>query len=98
MITIVWTDYLKYRAELRGFDLQRIEEIVRYSNERYFDNETYRMIAVGNHKSQLVVIPYEITGSNEITPVTIHATSRQQISYRLQSGRFKNEYSKAFVF
>jgi len=29
--TIVWTDYIKYRAKLRGFDLEKIEEIVRYS-------------------------------------------------------------------
>ena len=23
--TIVWTDYIKYRAKLRGFDLEKIE-------------------------------------------------------------------------
>jgi hypothetical protein len=33
--TCIFTDYLKYRAELRGFDLGLIEHIVRYSPERY---------------------------------------------------------------
>jgi len=32
---VVWTEYMKYRARLRGFDLARVEEIVRYSSERY---------------------------------------------------------------
>lgn len=28
-IEIIWTDYMKYRARLRGFDLAKIEHIVR---------------------------------------------------------------------
>jgi len=36
---IVWTDYMKYRANLRGFDLAKIEDILRYSTERYFDTQ-----------------------------------------------------------
>jgi hypothetical protein len=88
MITIIWTEYLKYRSNLRGFDIQKIEDILRYSDEKYFDNATYRMVAVGNHNNQLVMIPYEKSSNNEIIPVTIHATSRQQINYRLKSGRF----------
>lgn len=36
----VFTDYLKFRAGLRGFDLIKIEDILRYSQERYFDVET----------------------------------------------------------
>ncbi len=35
--SIVWTDYFKYRAGLRGFELVKIENILRYSIERYFD-------------------------------------------------------------
>ena len=31
-IEIIWTDYMKYRARLRGFDLAKIEHIVRYSD------------------------------------------------------------------
>ena len=27
--SIVWTDYLKYRADLRGYDLAKIEEIIK---------------------------------------------------------------------
>lgn len=72
----VFTDYLKFRAELRGFDLTIIEMIVRYYHERYFAIETQRSIVVGEHDKKLVLIPYEET-ETEITPVTIHATTRQ---------------------
>jgi hypothetical protein len=90
MSNIVWTEYLQYRAELRGFDLARLERIIRHSSERYFDTETRRMIIVGRHNKQLVMIPYEVDEDN-ITPVTIHAITRQQIRFRLQTGRFRNE-------
>lgn len=80
---IVWTDYMKYRAELRGFELPKIENILWYSVERYFDTATQRLIAVGKHEDRLVIIPYEKHGS-EIIPVSI----RQQINFRLKTGRF----------
>ncbi|GFE71175.1 hypothetical protein [Chroococcus sp. FPU101] len=48
------------------------------------------MIAVGKHNNSLVIIPYEYT-EEFITPVTVHATTRQQIQFRLQTGRFINE-------
>ncbi len=91
MKTVVWTEYLKYRAELRGFDLPNLEEILRYSDERYYDSTTGRMIAIGKDREKLVMIPYEETGENEFTPVTIHATNRKQINYRVKSGRLINE-------
>lgn len=84
---IVWNDYMKYRAKLRGFELSKIENILHYSVERYFDTATQRLIAVGKHDDRLVIIPYEKHG-NEITPVTIHVISRQQINFRLKTGRF----------
>jgi hypothetical protein len=56
-VAIVWTDYMEYRARLRGFDLAKIEQIVRYSSERYFDTITGRAVAVGRHDEILVVIP-----------------------------------------
>jgi hypothetical protein len=37
---IEWTEYLKYRAAIRGFDLEKLEHIIRHSSERYFDTET----------------------------------------------------------
>ena len=40
---------MKYKARLRGFDLAKIEDIVKYSTERYFDTETGRQIAIGPH-------------------------------------------------
>jgi hypothetical protein len=87
MPNIIWSDYLQYRAKLRGFELTKIEEILKYTGERYYDTETGRIIAVGRHDRRLVIIPYEHTG-NSITPVTIHATTHQQIRFRLTSGRY----------
>jgi len=87
--SIIWTSYMKYRANLRGFDLAKIEEILRYSTERYFDTITQRTIVVGRHDDRLVLIPYEKKG-NEVIPITIHTTARQQISFRLKAGRFRH--------
>ncbi len=87
MPTVIWSDYLQYRARLRGFDLEKIEEILRYSGERYYDTETGRFIAVGKHNDHLVIIPYESNGDS-IKPITIHVTTRQQIRFRLKNGRY----------
>ena len=88
MLRIIWSDYLRYRAQLRGFDLNKIEEILRYSDERYYDTETGRLIAVGKQGQQLIIIPYE--QDNEIvTPITVHVTTRQQMRFRLKNGRFE---------
>ena len=73
---VVWTDYLKYRAKLRGFELDRIEQIVRSSSERYMDTATHRLVAVGYHGDTLVLIPYE-ADQDRLIPVTIHATTDQ---------------------
>jgi hypothetical protein len=81
---------LKYRAQLRGFDLAQLEQIIRHSGERYRDTETGRIIAVGRHGRRLVMIAYEIEGA-VATPVTVHAINRQQIRFRVQTGRFVNE-------
>jgi len=87
MPAIVWTDYLKYRAALRGFDLTKLEEILLHSTERYFDNETRRTVVVGRHDKELVIIPCDTEGDH-IIPVTIHTTTRQQIRFRIRTGRF----------
>lgn len=84
---IVWSDYMKYRAELRKFDLSKIENILRYGGERYFDTTSRRLVIIGKHDDILVIIPYEEKG-NEIKPVTIHVTNRRQITFRLKTGRF----------
>lgn len=87
MPTIVWSDYMKYRAKLRGFSLEKIEKILRYSSERYFDNGTHRRVVVGKHDSRLVIIPYD-KDDDAIVPVTIHAITRQQVRFQLKNGRF----------
>ena len=87
---IIWTEYLKYRAKLRGYETSLLEEVIRYSTERYIDSSTGRNVVVGKHDNRLVMIPYECD-ENRITPVTVHATSRQQIKFRLKTGRFAHE-------
>ena len=87
---IVWTDYLRYRAKTRGYDLQVIETVLRSSTERYFDTATMRTVIVGKHDKRLVVVPYDSDDKN-ITPVTIHAVTRTQISFRIKTGRFVHE-------
>jgi len=84
---IVWSDYLKYRARLRGFDLSEVEQVLRYSAERYDDRATGRRLAVGRTADTLVLIPFETEGE-DIIPVTVHRTTRQQINSRLKSGRY----------
>ena len=93
MSAVIWTEYLKYRAQLSGFDLELLEQIVRHSGERYRDTETGRIVAVGRHGRRLVLIAYEIyeIEESDATPVTVHAVSRQQIRFRVQTGRFVNE-------
>jgi hypothetical protein len=86
----IWSEYIRHRAESREFDLEKVEEILRYSSERYFDTETERLIAVGRHDERLIMIPYEAYGDT-IRPVTVHAVTRQQINFRIKTGRFANE-------
>ena len=81
---------MKYRVELRNFELSKIESILRYSGEKYWDTETQHFVAVGKHDDRLVIIPYEMF-DYEITPVTIHVSTRQQIKFRLKTGRFVHE-------
>jgi hypothetical protein len=85
---IIWTEYLKHRARSRRFDLAIIEQILRFSSERYFDTVTHRLVAVGPHGERLVMVPYE-QEHDTVTPVTVHATTRQQINVRLRTGRFR---------
>ena len=89
---IEWTDYMQYRASLRGFDRAKIEHIVRHSTERYYDTATLRRVVVGRHDNRLVCIPYDQAGER-VTPVTIHVTTRQQINFRLRTGRLRHEGS-----
>ena len=87
---IIWTDYMRYRAGLRGFKFEKIEPIVRYSNEWYTDTETGRSVVIGRMDDILVMIPCDIE-PGIITPVTIHVTTRQQVNFRLRTGRFTHE-------
>ena len=81
---------MKYRAALRGFDLVKIEDIVRYSAERYFDTQTGRQVVIGHHDGKLVMIAYE-ADQISITPITIHTTTRQQIRFRIRTRRYTLE-------
>lgn len=84
---LLWTDYMKYRARLREFDLEELEKVVRFSSERYNDEATGRQVVVGKHGDSMVLIPFETLGE-DIMPVTVHRTTRQQVAARVRSGRF----------
>lgn len=45
--TVVWTEYMGYRLALRGYDLAKVERILRYSSERYVDTVTGRAVVIG---------------------------------------------------
>ena len=83
---VIWTDYLKYRSQKRGFNLSTIENILLYSSERYFDTTTHRMVVIGKHGKSFVMIPYE-KKKESIVPITIHATTKQQINFRINTRR-----------
>jgi len=52
-VEIIWTNYMKHRVALRGFDLAKIEYIVRHSTEQYLDSATGRGVRVGRHDQTL---------------------------------------------
>jgi hypothetical protein len=81
MSIIVWTEYLQYRAELRGFDPTRLERIIRHSSERCVVSDTKRMIVDGRRSMRLAMIPYEVDVDN-IIPETVHPITRLQIRFR----------------
>ena len=90
MHRVIWTAYLRYRADLRGFDLAELEKILRFGEERYFDTATGRKVVVGRDHGRLVMIPFETDGE-AIEAVTVHATTRQQINFRVKTERFEHE-------
>jgi len=88
MKPMVWIDYLTFRAQQRGFDLAELEHVIRYATERYFDTQTLRDIVIGRCGHLSVLIAYE-EDDIAITPVTVHAVTRQQITTRVRTGRFR---------
>jgi RNA:NAD 2'-phosphotransferase (TPT1/KptA family) len=87
VMNILWTNYLRHRALTRRVDLAVIEHILRFSSERCFDTVAHRMVAVRGHGNHLVMVPYE-QEHDTVTPITVHAATRQQINVRLRTGRF----------
>lgn len=76
---IHWTSYLQFRAQLRQFDLNTLEGILRNTSERNTDAANGRRVAIGKHGNTPVAIPYEMD-EDAMIPVTVHATSRQQVT------------------
>lgn len=69
---------------------RKIETIIKSSTERYSDTLIVSRFVVGCYDDRLGLIPCE-TDENYITPVTIHVTTRQQINFRIRTGRFTHE-------
>jgi hypothetical protein len=55
-----------------------------------FDTETGRTVIIGRHSELLVLIPIEAEGAT-IIPVTVHATTRQQINFGCKPAGFEYE-------
>jgi len=89
-IPIIWTDYFLYRASERELDLVQMEKILRYSGERYLDTGTGSHIAIGSDKNHLHLVAYDLTEVG-YEVITAHTTNRQQITFRLNSGRYSHE-------
>lgn len=87
---VEWLPYMQHRAAEREFELDRLEQIVRFSNERYLDTSTGRYVAIGKHDNRLVLVAYEM-GEGTYRPVTVHLTTRTQVFARLKAGRYANE-------
>lgn len=87
---ILWTDYFLYRASERNLDLSQIEKILRYSSERYIDTDTGSHMAIGSMGTHVILVAYDVT-EDCYEAITAHATNRQQISFRLKSGRNRHE-------
>ena len=83
---IEWTDHIKGRIKIYGFDLEKIENIIHYSSEQYVDTETGRIVVIGRHDKVLALIAYEQKG-DLVTPVTVHKTTRLQIKSRIKRRR-----------
>jgi hypothetical protein len=90
MLDIILTEYFKFRIKLRNYDLDKVLDIIKYSAVRYYDTVTNRRVVIGKHNDKLVLIPYEISDES-VTPITIHAITKQQIKFRVKTGRLKYE-------
>jgi len=90
VLPIRFTAYMKYRLATRRFDANIVENVLQTSAERYFDTETQRHVVVGRHRNAVIMIPYEVIEST-VVPVTVHTTTRQQINFRLRTGRLVHE-------
>jgi uncharacterized DUF497 family protein len=77
MKEVVWTDYFKYRVQLRGFTFKNVEGILWYRTERYSDTVTRRLVVVGKDGNVLVMIPHEVHEESTITPITNKSASRR---------------------
>ena len=67
---------LNTKPKLEDSIFLKIEKILRYTGERYFDTATNRFVAIGKHDDSLVMVPYE-KSRTVLKPITIHAITRK---------------------
>ena len=80
----------KTKLDFKGFELDLIEDILRFSEERYFDTLTMRYVVIGRYQKSIIMIPYE-KNENLLIPITVHTITRQQIKFRIKTGRLYRE-------
>lgn len=88
---INWNNtHFVYQVNQRVIDLEKVENTLRFSTEKYFDNNTGRYVKIGGNKREgLLLVSYEIELDESVTPITVHQTDREQINHRLNEGRYE---------
>jgi hypothetical protein len=91
MKQVVYSPHLNFRLKLRNIPKNLPRQIFATSNERYFDSETQKSIAVKDvlykGKVREIALTYE-QNTDRITLITIHPLKNLQKTNRIKSGRW----------
>ena len=92
MKEVIYSSHLIFRLKLREIPYFLPKEIYEASNERYFDRETFKNIAVKRvefkKKFREIAVVYEEI-NNQINLITIHPLKIYQKIKRIKSGRWQ---------
>lgn len=96
---IIFTDHLKTRLKQRGIPTKTVKEVFDQNLENFWDNLRNHHIVTGvvdyQGKTRKVLAAYDKIDKNTAEVITIHPITDEQITQRLNSGRWKHEKSKS---
>ena len=92
MKELKFTDYFSERLILRNIQKEHPGEILQYSDYKFYDRDTDRLVAVKNIKisarrSRQYMLAYE-EYDDYFLAVTIHTITNQQIKSHVRAGRW----------